>query len=471
MTTHVDVAQSQPQESLTLEEALVRLEQGLGQNPNDLRYAQPLQQLIAASNRSPEAVRLLYQWFSMPGVQPAVKGGLVPLIVDQLRFDAQHYDPRMIGLDPSRAEFETIHKGIQYHLNAAIGEINLLSRFQSGGYDLATAPKFIIAIPKSGSSLLGVCLGAMIRLSKGEALGGNPFAYRGYPQWWKGFDWDLRPEIGADPLFEQFPGGIYKGHVNPIEKNMKVLGLYAASRYVINVRDPRDQLVANFCSKLSQRVSRGTITEPLAPEEVHERLSAFMDNGLLYEALHYSAGWLHLRDPERSIVATYEGLIHHPIDTLGRLNDLYQLGLNEDQLAAVYSYATPVTDRVNGPDRQGHDRRVYPLGWTGRVGIHREYFSPENAREFGEVFAAYCRACPYGRHLAELYPDLLDGPRGDDPVDDGATDGTEAGGHLGGSDHGTVGWDMQRKQGPARIARRVAAAPPALTPDGEQTSS
>jgi len=128
MRMQATATEGRSQATAKLRDALAKLEQGISANPNDVRYAEPLQQLLAATNRSPETLRLLYYWFTSPDLQPGAKGSLLLLVVDQLRRDAHHYDPRLFGLDVTRKDFEAIHNGIKHHLDAAVNEIRLLGR-------------------------------------------------------------------------------------------------------------------------------------------------------------------------------------------------------------------------------------------------------------------------------------------------------------------------------------------------------
>ncbi len=375
-------------------------------DPNDTSLVDAYQAILADSGRDLAVQRLLFEWYTLPQLSHDMKGALLLLVINLLRDDAPYADRMTFGLDPKTEAFKSIHRGIKIHLDNAVESLSLISRLQAGLYTRADSPKFIVAVPKSGSSLLGICLGNMIRLANGGQLDQNPFEWRGYPAWWqegRTHDWDLRPEIGADPLFLRYPGGVYKGHIPPTPKNLHVLNLYPESRYVVTIRDPRDQLAAWYCHR--RRSQAGSSHVPEA-HEVHECIDALIHDGTLLEFLEFTGKWLALRDPERSMVTTYEELVDRPLDTLRRLRDLYDLKVTEEQVKQIHDYATPVTHRESGIDRSGHDRAVYPLGWTGRIGIHESYFSPANRAAFDEVFQAFGKTCPWGKAICHHYPDL-----------------------------------------------------------------
>lgn len=373
--------------------------------PNDGGTVNAMQQCLHATAAGTDAVRLLMDYYQSPAASGEVRGVLSTFMLSVLRRDAKHFNPAVIGLDTNSDAFKKLYRGPSAHLEMMFAEIDLVTRFQQNLYDVQSAPKFMIAIPKSGSSLLGTCLGNMIKLARGGQLDGDAFLFRGYPDWWNAagsHDWDLRPEIGADSLFRDYPGGVYKGHIEPIEKNFAVLEMYEHSRCVLVLRDPRDQIVAEFCQKL--RFGGGL------KGDVHDELHAFMRSGALLEKLTYAGKWLKALNRDRSIVVTYEQLMAEPFETLGRMNTLYELGLPSEALEDVHAYCERVTNRTGtghgGADTSAHDASIYPLGWTGKTGVWRDYFDERCSALFDRVMEMFRDATPWGDALDEVYPDL-----------------------------------------------------------------
>lgn len=391
-------------------EHLSALAEAIAVNPNDPSLVGRMQDLLAATNRSPDALRLLFDWYTRSELADQLKGALLGVILLSVRADAHLCDPRIFGVNPDDPRYKAMGSSLKHHLDQAFEVMSLLQRFQADQVTVRTAPKFIIAIPKSGSSLVGICLGNMVKLANGGTLDNDAFAWRGYPAWWDlgvAQDWDLRPEIGADPLFVRYPGGIYKGHIPPTDKNLAVLGLYPRSRYVITVRDPRDQLVAAFCSKLRWRRDHAPQDHrPPGEAEVHEEIGKLISGGALLESLHFAGKWLAVRDRDRSLVVTYEQVVSDPLAVLEGMSSLYELGHSRETLRRIHEYASPYTDRAGGYDRSGADPAIYPMGWTGRAGVHESYLSPRNRREFDKVFNAFAQAGPWAEPIRELYPDL-----------------------------------------------------------------
>lgn len=383
----------------------------IAENPNDPQVLRAVERLLDATGGSPGALRPLFELYLHPDLRDGARGVVTAIMVKNIRRHAGLFDPRALGLDPSRRAFKMIYRGLGHHLDMAVDEIGLLARFQNGEMDEAHSPKFIVAIPKSGSSMLGICLGNMMTLTRGGSLEDDPFLNRGYPAWWSlgaTHDWDLRPEIGADPLFRRFPGGIYKGHITPCDKNFAILGLYDASRYLVVIRDPRDQIVAAYCDHMRarRRAGGGSSGPPPGAEEVRADLLRYMRSGTLLENLTFVGKWLARRDPARSLVVTYERLVGEPERVLGEVAAHFRLGVSAEQVRAIHRRASAITDRVGGQDQSGYDPTIYPLGWTGRVGVWRTYFSEEAAGVFERSFDGFGAMCPWGDLIREVYPDL-----------------------------------------------------------------
>jgi len=378
--------------------------------PNDVRAIQAVQQRLAQQGTTPETMRLLFEFYLAPGLQPVNKSLVTSLILNAVQGDIAQFQPASVGLNTESPAFKMIYKGFAHNLDKAFAEIDLLRKLQRDDPDESLWPRFIIAIPKSGSSLLGICIGNMIKLSRGGQLDNNPFMFRGYPSWWQvgeTHDWDLRPEVGADMLFRQFPGGIYKGHINPIPKNFAVLDLYKHSKYQIIIRDPRDQIVADYCQHLRFGGSAkwpGETTPDKA--EVQRDLVEFMRGGQLIDNLSFVGKWLTNRHADRSMVVTYEDLMQEPIEVLDRSASHFGLPLGRDVLEKVYTYAEGITNRTSGADTSGHDTSIYPLGWTGEVGIWETYFSDEASDLFDQTMLCLENTTPWARAIRGHYPAL-----------------------------------------------------------------
>lgn len=383
----------------------------IDKRPADPAHINRIQPLLTSPETAPPAVALLADWAARPDLPEQLQGLISFFIAFGLRPDANHFDPATLGVDTAEFDDAVIDPGLPHHLHHAVHGVDLARKLRDG-IPLRDAPKFIAAIQKSGSTLLADLLAAMTGLDRGLPIDRHT-SFRGYPAHWRlgrGHDWDLRADIGADPLFTKQPGALYKGHIPPTQKNLRILDLYRTSRYLVCIRDPRDQAVAHFCQLLRRDRNHGEMTEPLTEAQTHERLDAYISSGDVLESLIFAGKWLDARlrsgHEDRSAVITYEGLMTEPTATLRRIADLYKMNLDDDALARVWQAISPRTDRRFAIDKTGTDRLIYPLGWTGEIGTHKQYFSEQNAQTFKQVFIGFEASAPWATHLRRLYPDL-----------------------------------------------------------------
>lgn len=143
-------------------------------------------------------------------------------------------------------------KNYDHYVRSYVSERRLIKLILNNALSVHNSPHYIIALQKSGSSVFGDSVSTLIANHKQKDSN-----WRSYPAWWGvkqdcAFnDWDLRPEIGAEPILRD--GGIYKGHIEPNGKNLAVLDMYPESRYVLWFRDPRDIIASVFCEVLKKK--------------------------------------------------------------------------------------------------------------------------------------------------------------------------------------------------------------------------
>jgi hypothetical protein len=304
---------------------------------------------------------------------------------------------------------EKIYSGLYQHLSHYNGEAHLVLAFQNQRLNIHNSPHYIIALPKSASSMLGNCVATMISKYHGTLEKDGALGRRGYPSWSKvgnAWDWQLRPEIAADTLFKIYPGGIYKGHLEVNGNNLAILKEYKHSKYIILFRHPMDQLIGQFCNALKNK--EGCMYDSILPFDgntmnafdVDGSIKFLIENGYLLHALQYIGKWLHFRDKHNSIVITYEAFMRTPINCLQRCSKLLELDFEETDLI-------PVHDKFNKLAKNKDtnlDRTIYPKGWSGEIGIWKNYFSEENTALFKSMYKKILEVSPWANEILEYYP-------------------------------------------------------------------
>jgi len=293
---------------------------------------------------------------------------------------------------------------------------------------------FIAALPKSASSLAWLIVSAL-QEADGRA---NPARERGKPPHpLLPLTWDL---------LDCFPeGGTYKSHAPILVTTASFLQLVGC-KHVVLLRHPADFVPALYCH-VRKELTEPPVSTPaeLLPPEVRDKvmhwtggvlgrsaglrsrvetispirrsileagvpleeaMAYFINDGALLKSMQWMTDWLQYRDEEASIVVTYEQLMGDFEDTIGRLCSFIR---GEPPNDDVMTYLKHVTREVaeEGDAKPSSD---YPRGWTGSVGVWKQYFSADNARRYNEVVGAFLAHYPHAARLSSVYPDLLIDP-------------------------------------------------------------
>lgn len=290
---------------------------------------------------------------------------------------------------------------------------------------------FVAALPKSASSLMWLMVSAL-QEQNGRA---DPGRQRGrLPHPLLPLTWDL---------LDNFPeGGTFKSHAPAFATTSGFLRILAC-KYVVLLRHPADFIPALYChikgefvgmpnsdpvGSLPAHTRKRVIdwmgcnpasevgpeqwVETIAPVQrsifaagvpLEEALGCLIADGALLRAMQWMADWLRYRDEKRSIVITYEELMGDFNRTIERLATFVR---GEAPTDDILTYLDHVTREVA---REGlaKDPEKYPRGWTGEVGIWRQYFSENNMLSYDKVVGGFLSHYPNATRLASIYPDLL----------------------------------------------------------------
>lgn len=381
------------------------------------------QRYLGAGNRE-QALIFLVKCLFYGSIQPAVRGILSShIILNYLAPHTSEFSHRFVeDLNIDATPFTSkLYRGLDELLQEFTTRINLIRRFQvPDGWTVGNSPHFVIELPKSNGSNFKNCLASAMTLHNNGNLDNEPFGRSSHPRWWNmgkldanavGMvqDFDFRPESGMEGWGRFGISNLFFGHADPLGKNLAVLDMYPNSRYILLFREPKDFLVATYCSvlKYPDQSKYGPIFSfdghAVNKEDVEGSLDYLINGGLLFNALLYVAKWLHFRDEQRSIVVTYEQFASEPIAALERAVSLLNLKVSLEQLHSVYDrHQTKFTQTRNDTV----DTSYYPRGWTGRAGIWKDYFSEKNLADFNRVYRAFLGSVPFASKFESLYPSI-----------------------------------------------------------------
>lgn len=281
----------------------------------------------------------------------------------------------------------------------------MIAKLRSGFY--AKSLVVVVAIPKSGSSVIGSWVAVLLPESTAKVR-----RYAGYML--ANQDSDLRIEFVRD-----FPdGGVMKYHTRASGKNLRVLD-FLGSKYVIIIRHPADQLAAAYCDFLnSPELDKGMVKGgwlydhifPVRPSEIcldrgiDDGIAHLINDGYLNATLSWMVDWLRFRDPHRSLVVKYEDFVEQPELVIHSISEF--LGSRELDPQVIERCRTIAKTYADGRDSEG-DNRMYPKGWTGSIGISEHYLSSENKDAFFATTLRFFGDYPGASTLLQVYPNLL----------------------------------------------------------------
>ena len=205
-----------------------------------------------------------------------------------------------------------------------------------------------------------------------------------------------------------FPnGGVCRGVFVPNRQN-RVFRREVGCRAIALTRHPADRIVAQFCMRHAELASEtGSENHEIGYNAVFrgEHRSVHIDS--LWANLEWLRGWSDQSKDSDVLVVRYEDMIAD-LDTHfeGIHRFLFRAAMGVDlseRMTVLFE-----NSGENGDLRSGDvEDRVYPKGYSGKVGIWADYLTEENVRVYTEVVERFLNSAPNSDALLDLYPDLV----------------------------------------------------------------
>jgi hypothetical protein len=273
---------------------------------------------------------------------------------------------------------------------------------------------YVAALPKSASSLMWLIVSALQEES-GRADPGK------------------LPNVSPSPfaplqleLMDAFRrGGTFSGHA-PLGFDTDIFLRATRCRYIVHLRHPADFVVALYCHGTDDRLGRFIPAHLLARIDtddnvrwsyvlsaaetslsnkdapLDEAIAHLLRDGVLFKAMAWMCDWLAHRDPERSMVCTYEGLMTDFDATIDRLCGFVRGAPIDDYRMDYLRYVT----NYEAEQSKQKDLSRYPRGWTGEVGVWKRYFTNDHISIYNETVRQFLMCYPKAAALAAEYGDL-----------------------------------------------------------------
>jgi len=212
---------------------------------------------------------------------------------------------------------------------------------------------------------------------------------------------------GLLPLYAP-DGGVLRGPFQPTFGNIRYVQELGA-RVALLCRHPADRLVARGC------MAGASVELMIDPEDVesgevfHRLIHDYWLPPSLNEELKWLTGWLdQLGDWDRLHLLRYEDMMADPHAHFDRLHHFVT---GQSMGSELWTSLQDKISRSSGGDLQPGSRaeRTYPKGYSGKVGVWRDYFSADHIKEYNAVVQRFLDYHPRGDLLCGVYPDILIG--------------------------------------------------------------
>ena len=269
---------------------------------------------------------------------------------------------------------------------------------------------FVAALPKSASSLMWLIVSALQEECGRADPGKMPLTCRRF----------LPLQFELMDTFRR--GGVFSGHA-PLTFDTNLFLRATRCRYIVHLRHPADFIVALYCHGADGRLARFVPPHVLdrlsfAPAEDErwiyalsaidasifdkdrsdpdEAIAHLLRDGPLFKAMAWMCDWLAYRDPNLSSVSTYEALMSGFDPAIDRLSHFVR-GRPVDNY--VMDYLKHVVN-YEAERSKTKDRKRYPKGWTGEVGIWKRYFTQNDVSLYNKAVRRFLAYYPNAHTLS-----------------------------------------------------------------------
>lgn len=183
-------------------------------------------------------------------------------------------------------------------------------------------------------------------------------------------------------------GGRLTYHLAPTLNTFQTLNQLGCN-YIVLVRHPADHVVAACNSYVGREFVNPLVGWEVFPisrdifaGSLDNALSHMITGGYLSATINWMNGWLSYRDKDRSLVLKYEDFCDNPSRYVGSIYKfLNGTDASETEVAEILSFA----DGYAADSRKEGEGMQYQRGYTGKVGVWRDYFTSEHTRLYRAV--------------------------------------------------------------------------------------
>jgi len=180
------------------------------------------------------------------------------------------------------------------------------------------------------------------------------------------------------------------------------------SKLVVLARHPADRIVAQFCMRFKDynKKDTGTVDIETWFESMFRGSGRFQYVDALWENLEWLRGWLRYNDQDDILIVRYEDMMR---DFNAHFSNIHDFLFNAPMSVELKEALDKIFQRSmeDGDIRSGDlEARHYPKGYSGKVGIWRDYLTPLNVETYNNITHKML-GTGKSKSLLRLYPNLL----------------------------------------------------------------
>lgn len=218
-----------------------------------------------------------------------------------------------------------------------------------------------------------------------------------------------RENLNPGMLLYLINGGILRGCFEPSFANEHFIHQIKAKSLIL-LRHPADRLVAQLCQYYWLiKKNMQSNNEDLSDEEIMQRMLAGKYPKLpgIKENIEWIGGWVEKSRRNNFAFIKYENMLVNLDAHVSKIYDyLYDEKITKEMLKEIKDLF--LTTKQGGKNQPGVvEQRVYKNGYSGKIGIWRNYFTTSHIKFYNkevEKYLAYTN-CP--DEILKIYPDLL----------------------------------------------------------------
>ncbi len=203
-------------------------------------------------------------------------------------------------------------------------------------------------------------------------------------------------------------GGVIRGSYLPFPGNYRYSQYLGGNKIIFLTRHPADRMVARACMRKNSEHAAEFI-ESLEQGKAFDSILHGQNNASLRYNLEWMAGWLQARGNHANLYTIrYEDMMAAPRKHFNGIYTFLTGREMDDKTWKIIQQDKMPETKAGGILQPGAtEGRVYPRGYSGKVGVWKDYLNDREIAEYNEIVTSFLKYHPAARLVTKLYPDII----------------------------------------------------------------